>query len=172
LGIYYLHSCKPPVLHLDLKSANVLLDEYGQAKVCDFGLAHLKLGSAVLTQRMGSPMWTAPEVLRGEERDETADTYSYGMLLYEIMTRRLPYHDHAPAQVMMGVITNLLPRPELPPDCAERYPEALQLLMGRCWVREPKERPHFDAILDAVEGVARDEGVRVDGPASPPYKQG
>ena len=89
LGIYYLHCCKPPVLHLDLKSANVLLDAYGTAKVCDFGLAHLKLGADVRTERMGSPMWTAPEVLKGEARDEKADTYSYGMLL-ELLTRQIP----------------------------------------------------------------------------------
>ena len=62
LGLYYLHCCKPPVVHLDLKSANVLLDKHGHAKVCDFGLAHLKLGADVRTERMGSPMWTAPEV--------------------------------------------------------------------------------------------------------------
>ena len=61
-GVYYLHCCTPPVLHLDLKSANVLLDEHGTAKVCDFGLAHLKLGPSVLTARMGAPSWTAPEV--------------------------------------------------------------------------------------------------------------
>ena len=70
------------MLHLDLKSANVLLDEHGVAKVCDFGLAHLKLGSGVNTSRHGSPSWTAPEVLKGEARDEKADTYSYGMLLF------------------------------------------------------------------------------------------
>jgi len=167
LGIFYLHSCKPPVLHLDLKSANVLLDEYGKAKVCDFGLARLKLGSGVLTQRMGSPMWTAPEVLRGEERDETADTYSYGMLLYELMTRRVPYHDHESAQVMVGVITNLLPQPHLPEECVQLYPEGLRNLMCQCWGRVPKERPHFDKILDALESVARNENVRLAGPASP-----
>ena len=72
LGIFYLHQCTLPVLHLDLKSANVLLDEHGTAKVCDFGLAHLKLGSGVNTARHGSPSWTAPEVLKGEARDEKA----------------------------------------------------------------------------------------------------
>ena len=91
LGIYYLHCCRPAVLHLDLKSANVLLDDYGRAKVCDFGLAHLKEEHGVLTSRMGSPMWTAPEILKGEAATETADSYSFAMLLYEIISRRLPY---------------------------------------------------------------------------------
>ena len=99
LGLYYLHCCKPPVLHLDLKSANVLLDKHGIAKVCDFGLAHLKLGADVRTERMGSPMWTSPEVLKGDARNEKADTYSYGMLLFELLTRQLPYGGYAAAQL-------------------------------------------------------------------------
>ena len=91
LGIFYLHQCKEPVLHLDLKSANVLLDEHGVAKVADFGLSHIKRETAVITARMGSPQWTAPEILRGQPHDETADTYSFGVLMYEIMEARLPY---------------------------------------------------------------------------------
>ena len=58
----YLH---PDVVHRDLKTQNVLLDGMGRAKVCDFGLAHLKLGADVRTDRMGSPMWTSPEGLKG-----------------------------------------------------------------------------------------------------------
>ena len=91
LGIFYLHQCKLPVLHLDLKSANVLLDEHGVAKVCDFGLSHIKKETAVITARMGSPQWSAPEILRGKPHDESADTYSFGILLYEIMSCELPY---------------------------------------------------------------------------------
>ena len=160
LGLYYLHSCKPPVLHLDLKSANVLLDEAGTAKVCDFGLAKLKQeGSAVLTQRMGSPMWTAPEVLKGEARDEKADSYSYGMLVFELMSCRLPYADHAAAQVMMGVITNLLPRPKLPAERADLYPAEITKLMQRCWEFEASLRPGFNEILDELERVAREQGL-------------
>jgi serine/threonine protein kinase len=158
LGVYYLHCCTPPVLHLDLKSANVLLDAHGIAKVCDFGLAHLKLAQdGVTTQRMGSPMWTAPEVLKGEARDETADSYSFGMLLYELMTRQLPYGEHGAAQVMMGVITNLLPRPELLPD--HEYPEAIVGLMQQCWQFEAPKRPMFAAVLDVLETAASDAGL-------------
>jgi serine/threonine protein kinase len=161
LGIFYLHSCKPPVLHLDLKSANVLLDKHGNAKVCDFGLAHLKLGADVRTERCGSPMWTSPEVLKGAARDEKADTYSYGMLLFELLTRALPYGGVAASQVVMGVITNLLPRPELPADAAH-YPDGLGRLMRECWAFDAAERPKFDAVLDALETVARDEGMPFD----------
>ena len=138
------------VLHLDLKSANVLLDAHGHAKVCDFGLAHLKLGADVHTERMGSPMWTAPEVLKGEARDEKADTYSYGMLLYELLTRQIPYAGYAAAQVVMGVITNLLARPELPADAAH-YPASLGDLMRECWKFEAAGRPDFAVVLDALE---------------------
>ena len=157
LGLYYLHCCKPPVLHLDLKSANVLLDKHGIAKVCDFGLAHLKLGSDVRTDRQGSPMWTSPEVLKGDARNEKADTYSYGMLLFELMSRELPFATVTPAQVVMGVITNLLPAPTLPN--AKEWPEALRELMERCWQHEPSSRPSFSAILDTVERIAKDAGV-------------
>mmetsp|Transcript_38507 Transcript_38507/g.101577 ORF Transcript_38507/g.101577 Transcript_38507/m.101577 type:complete len:203 (-) Transcript_38507:499-1107(-) len=153
LGVYYLHCCKPPVLHLDLKSANVLLDQHGHAKVCDFGLAHLKLDSDVRTDRMGSPMWTAPEVLKGEARDEKADTFSYGILLYELLTRRLPYSDCAASQVVMGVITNLLPRPELPSDAAH-YPAVIGTLMRKCWLFNADSRPDFAEVLDELETVA------------------
>ena len=62
----HLDSLPEPVLHLDLKSANVLLDEHGVAKVADFGLSHIKKETAVITARMGSPQWTAPEILRGQ----------------------------------------------------------------------------------------------------------
>ena len=61
LGIYYLHSNKPPVLHLDLKSANVLLDDYGVAKVCDFGLAKvtgLDGAGGAENRAMGSALWS------------------------------------------------------------------------------------------------------------------
>jgi small GTP-binding protein len=149
LGIFYLHQCKEPVLHLDLKSANVLLDEHGVAKVADFGLSHIKKETAVITARMGSPQWTAPEILRGQPHDESADTYSFGVLMYEIMAARLPYLGIDTFQVVMGVITKMLPRPQLPAECA--FPQLLQEMMANCWRESPQERPRFNAILDMAD---------------------
>lgn len=57
----------------------------------------------------------------------------------------------------MGVITNLLPRPSLPNP--KEWPPALRGLMGRCWQHEPADRPSFSSILDALEGIADEEGV-------------
>uniref|UniRef100_A0A7S3BNL9 Protein kinase domain-containing protein n=1 Tax=Haptolina ericina TaxID=156174 RepID=A0A7S3BNL9_9EUKA len=161
LGIYYLHSCRPPVLHLDLKSANVLLDSYGVAKVCDFGLARLKMDDedGPETTSMGSPLWSAPEVLKGGMVDEMADTFSYGMLCFEVLSRELPYKGVPAAQVVMGVATGLLPRPELPEEICSVYPPVLADVMRRCWQEDPPSRPVFDEILDMLERLADEEDV-------------
>ena len=131
----------------------MLLDEHGVAKVCDFGMSHIKKETAVITARMGSPQWSAPEILRGQPHDESADTYSFGVLLYEIMSRELPYRGVDTFQVVMGVITGMLQRPSLPEDCA--YPQQLKELMRTSWSEEPQSRPRFNQILDIVDEVRR-----------------
>ena len=73
--------------------------------MCDFGLSRVKKETAVITARMGSPQWSAPEILRGQPHDESADTYSFGVLLFEIMSRSLPYAGVDTFQVVMGVTT-------------------------------------------------------------------
>ena len=111
LGMYYLHARSPAVLHLNLKSANVLLDEHGTAKVSDFGLSVAKAESAVVTSHIGSPQWTPPEALRGQRPGAAADTYSFGMLLYEVFARALPYAGVDANYVHIGLLTRMLPRP-------------------------------------------------------------
>jgi hypothetical protein len=94
---------------------------------------------------------SAPEILRGQPHDESADTYSFGVLLYEIMSRELPYRGVDTFQVVMGVITGMLQRPSLPGDCA--YPQQLKELMRASWSEEPPGRPRFNQILDIVDEV-------------------
>ena len=73
-----------------------------------------------------------------------------------------PYGGYAAAQVVMGVITNLLPRPELPED-ASHYPPALGQLMRDCWKFDAQSRPSFAIVLDAIERVASEEGLDIRG---------
>jgi serine/threonine protein kinase len=90
-GVSYLHSLQPTaVIHRDLKSSNLLVDENMNIKVADFGFARLKEENATMT-RCGTPCWTAPEIIRGERYSEKADVYSFGIIMWEVLTRRTPF---------------------------------------------------------------------------------
>ncbi len=164
LGMYYLHARSPAVLHLNLKSANVLLDEHGTAKVSDFGLSVAKAESAVVTSHIGSPQWTAPEALRGQRPGAAADTYSFGMLLYEVFARALPYAGVDANYVHIGLLTRMLPRPTITEDVRRRSPPAAIALLERCWHEEPSARPPFSQIVDELERVAAAPDADPDDP--------
>ena len=82
LGMNYLHGQK--ILHCDLKSSNILLDERFNVKLGDFGLSKTKrkFHGRKNFKRVGTPHWMAPEIMREEEYDEYSDVYSYGMILW------------------------------------------------------------------------------------------
>jgi serine/threonine-protein kinase TNNI3K len=90
-ALTYLHSLSPPILHRDLKSRNVLLSEdHSEAKLTDFGVSRQHAGGT-MTAGIGTLLWMAPEVMAGEQYDEKADVFSFGVLLAEIDTHELPY---------------------------------------------------------------------------------
>lgn len=91
LGMAYLHDRK--VLHCDLKSSNVLIDSNWNVKLCDFGLSRTKskLDKLNLFGRVGTPHWMAPEILRCKQYTEYSDVYSFGMILWEMITGEIPY---------------------------------------------------------------------------------
>ena len=84
-GVHYLHSCHPPVLHRDLKSLNLLLDESGRVKLADFGWT--KGLDNYMTGKIGTYQWMAPEVIASHKYSEKADVFSYGIILWEIASR-------------------------------------------------------------------------------------
>ena len=145
-GMAYLHSGKPPILHRDLKSANILLDDSYTAKVCDFGLSRLRAQERSMTGNVGTVQWMPPEVLANQSYNEKADVYSYGIICWELLTRQCPYDKMTPIQCALAVL-NRNQRPEIPKWC----PPSLQALIRSCIKRDPDERPSFSEILDKLD---------------------
>ncbi|XP_011019919.1 PREDICTED: serine/threonine-protein kinase pakF-like isoform X2 [Populus euphratica] len=91
-GMNYLHHYNPPIIHRDLKSSNLLVDKNWTVKVGDFGLSRLKYETYLTTKTgKGTPQWMAPEALRNEPSDEKSDIYSYGIILWELSTEKIPW---------------------------------------------------------------------------------
>eukprot|EP00727_Mastigamoeba_balamuthi_P002679 m51a1_g12408 putative serine threonine kinase (1142) ;mRNA; r:705131-710141 len=95
-GMAYLHGSNPPIIHCDLKSSNIL------AKVCDFGLTVIaqQHGSGSVTQSddsvLGSLFWSAPEIIKSGSFSTKSDVYAFGVMVWEMVTRDLPYKDMNP----------------------------------------------------------------------------
>ena len=148
-GMAYLHSGVPPVLHRDLKSANILLDESYTPKVCDFGLSRLQASTnSSMTGNCGTVQWMAPEVLANQKYNEKADVFSYGIILWELLTRACPYEGMGAVQCALAVL-NRDHRPVIPHWC----PPFLQALIRACWKTDPQDRPTFAQILAALEAM-------------------
>ncbi|KAI9906565.1 hypothetical protein PsorP6_003719 [Peronosclerospora sorghi] len=145
LGMNYLHSFQPPILHRDLKSPNLLIDSSYALKISDFGLARVRAHFQTMTGNCGTTQWMAPEVLAAEKYTEKADVFSYGVVIWETITRQCPYEGLTQIQAALGVLNNNL-RPKVPEKCPFLFKE----LMTLCWVSDPEERPSFEAILEIL----------------------
>ncbi|XP_066287041.1 uncharacterized protein [Branchiostoma lanceolatum] len=152
LGMNYLHNRKPAVLHLDLKSMNVLLDSQLRAKIADFGFSKLRHDADVKASQSGhlrgTPAWMAPELINQGNITTKVDVYSFGMILWEMLTRKHPYLGLSMFQVMECVRLNQ--RPEIPDYC----PIGLSRLIGLCWAHNPARRSSFKDILISLESLS------------------
>lgn len=148
---YLHHDLDPPVLHRDLKSKNVLLSGSLEAKLSDFGSSRLiESQREDLTEGVGTPYWTAPEVLQSREYGAKADIYSLGVVLTELDTNALPYADTklTLAQILQGVMSGEL-QPTLSPDC----PPEIAALARSCLQRDPRARPTAQEVLERLHVV-------------------
>jgi len=146
-GLNYLHSQK--VIHRDLKSSNILIDEHGRAKVADFGLSKVKLETSRRSKQksaVGSYLWMAPELFRQPVRYTTqSDIYSYGMVLWEIASCQLPFQGATMyAQVEAWVSQG--DREDIPPGTLPLYEE----LIESAWAQDPQERLNANAIVEKL----------------------
>mmetsp|Transcript_3835 Transcript_3835/g.13559 ORF Transcript_3835/g.13559 Transcript_3835/m.13559 type:complete len:758 (-) Transcript_3835:49-2322(-) len=167
-GIACMHSQKTPILHRDLKSANVLvasLDPRAEvcAKICDLGLSVTYTGNESKGTN-DNPRWTAPEVLLGKPYTPKSDVYSFAMVVYEIVAACLPFDDDTFEFVVKERAVKG-DRPEVPPSC---HP-ALRQLLQSCWHQDPVRRPHLIDLLPKLRAAVEAEvGAPLPGARRPP----
>uniref|UniRef100_A0A0E0J750 non-specific serine/threonine protein kinase n=1 Tax=Oryza nivara TaxID=4536 RepID=A0A0E0J750_ORYNI len=163
-GMCYLH--QRGIIHRDLKSANLLMDKDHVVKVADFGVARFQDQGGNMTAETGTYRWMAPEayhplkllmevhraprilkVINHQPYDNKADVFSFAIVLWELITSKIPYNTMTPLQAAVGVRQGL--RPGLPENA---HPQLLDL-MRRCWEGIPSNRPPFSDILAELEDL-------------------
>ncbi|KAK7270158.1 hypothetical protein RIF29_23100 [Crotalaria pallida] len=150
-GMNYLHQHN--IIHRDLKGANLLMDENGVVKVADFGVARVKAQSGVMTAETGTYRWMAPEVIEHKPYDHKADVFSFGVVLWELLTGKLPYEYLTPLQAAIGVVQKGL-RPTIPKNTHPKFVELLE----RSWQQDPALRPDFLEIIEILQQLAKEVG--------------
>uniref|UniRef100_H2Y408 mitogen-activated protein kinase kinase kinase n=1 Tax=Ciona savignyi TaxID=51511 RepID=H2Y408_CIOSA len=157
-GMHYLHNEAPvPLIHRDLKSSNVLIKEpIGDSddilnktmKISDFGLAR-EMYKTTKMSAAGTYAWMAPEVIKSSTYSKASDVWSYGILLWELLTGEQPYRGIDGLAVAYGVAVNKLTLP-IPTTCPKEFKDLLQ----RCWSSNSQMRPSFKMILTDLQTIA------------------
>jgi len=160
-GIAYLHARN--LVHADMKSSNILID-YSSSwqlipRICDFG--HLAVRTFPSPHhRCGTPHWAAPEVLRGEALGPAADIYSFGAIMWEMLTQKLPHKGMSFGQVLASVgwagwTPDLALLPEIPPE--------KKRLVKECLSFSPSDRPGCKDVYRRLRRIPKQARRRAFG---------
>jgi serine/threonine protein kinase len=133
----------------DLTDQSPLICFLSLMQVCDFGLSRLLDSEYLHSTGIGTVQYTSPEVMRGEKVGEKSDVFSFGVVLWELVTGKQPWMGWRPEQVVfaMGVNKELLPLDD------SMQPEVRSLIQA-CWHPLPRERPSFAAILESLSAMS------------------
>jgi serine/threonine protein kinase len=146
---------KQGIIHRDVKPSNVMIDKSGNALLTDFGLAREVEGSNTLTGSMllGTPAYMAPEQGRGDPVDARSDQYSFGVILYQLLTGKLPFEADSPMGTVLKHIQEPVPRPT---RYVSDMSPALERVILKCLAKDPEYRyPSVGAFYEAYR-AARD----------------
>jgi serine/threonine protein kinase len=164
-GLNCLHSWKPQILHRDIKSLNLLVDDNWVTKVSDFGLSRFNTTGPftmdTLTKLRGTFSYTAPEVYFGEKFTTKSDVFAVGIVIWEVVVRALtgryqvPYsefeHLQYDFQIIMQTAKNKL-RPTLPSTC----PQPIVNLTKKCWSHDPNNRPTTMELVEYMQELFKE----------------
>lgn len=153
-AIAFLHSQRPAVIHLDIKSPNLLVDEDMRLKLADFGLAREKSPEDELpgteTFQPGTVHWMSPELMTKGIKTEKTDVYAIAVVLWELWAMKTPYAGQKVNEIAVAVRGGA--RPVVPDDVVPpvRDNAAYQRLMEQCWDKEAALRPSAANIAEEL----------------------
>jgi len=140
------------IIHRDLSARNLLVDEYDSIKVADFGLSRNTNDNEYTSKSNLFPIrWTAPEACFFGKYSTKSDVWSFGIVLYEIITKgKIPYESFTNEEVLKQIEKGY----RIP--CPDECPESLYIIMTKCWSKNPNDRPNFLEIKRDLESLNRE----------------
>lgn len=158
-GLSHAHS--RGIIHRDIKPQNIMVLRDGSVKVADFGIARLANTASTLTQEaLGSVHYISPEQARGERTDARSDVYSAGVVLYEMLTGRLPFEGDSAVSVAIQHLSGV---PLNPRDINPEIPEALELICMKAMNPNLQKRyTSANAMIEDLEKFRKDPSVNLD----------
>ncbi|XP_061347598.1 serine/threonine-protein kinase STY13-like [Gastrolobium bilobum] len=145
-GMEYVHGLG--FIHRDLKSDNLLIFGDKSIKIADFGVARIEVQTEGMTPETGTYRWMAPEMIQHRPYTQKVDVYSFGIVLWELITGMLPFQNMTAVQAAFAVVNKNV-RPIIPNDCLP----VLRDIMTRCWDPNPDVRPPFAEIVGMLENA-------------------
>ncbi|KAF5445652.1 hypothetical protein F2P56_034690 [Juglans regia] len=145
-GMAYVHGLG--LIHRDLKSDNLLINADKSIKIADFGVARIEVQTEGMTPETGTYRWMAPEMIQHRPYTQKVDVYSFGIVLWELITGLLPFQNMTAVQAAFAVVNKGV-RPVIPNDCLPILSE----IMTRCWDGNPDVRPPFTEVVRMLENA-------------------
>jgi serine/threonine protein kinase/Flp pilus assembly protein TadD len=143
------------VVHRDLKPGNVMIDKEGNARIMDFGIARSTEAKGItrIGVMIGTPEYMSPEQVEGKETDHRSDIYSLGVILFEMLTGRLPFEGETPLSVALKHKSEM---PKDPRELDPQIPMNLSLLILKCMEKEKEKRyQNADELLLELRNIEK-----------------
>lgn len=159
-GLDSMHNWKPQIVHRDLKSRNILVEDDWQTKLCDFGESRYATLSNVetLCKIRGTYAYIAPEIYFGQQFTVKSDVYALGIILWELCTRctkgvyEAPYSEYKSLTYDFQIIVQASKK-GIRPSLNSKIPTSISNVIMRCWDHEPQNRPDARALLKYFEDI-------------------